>query len=148
MNWGRRGAITPTPEVLPPLVEPVITPTFTATAALVEATPTSATDTATPADAAATPDATAPAAASGSLVVGEYAKVFGTDGLGLSMRAGPGRNNARVGLAEENPDVVLELLSGPKEDENGEDYIWWYIRHPDGTEGWVVQDFLAPAAAP
>ncbi len=149
VNLVRQSAITPTPEVLPPLVEPVLTPTSTATAAVVEATPTSAADTATPADTAATPDATTPAASGGgSLVVGEYAKVFGTDGLGLSMRAGPGRNNARVGLAEESPDVVLELLSGPKDDENGEDYIWWYIRHPDGTEGWVVQDFLAPADAP
>ena len=150
VNMVRQSAITPTPEVLPPLVEPVITPSPAVTAPLVEeATPTTAPATAATEAAPETPPAepnTPPAP--GALVAGGYAKVAGTDGAGLSMRAGPGRNNARIGLAEENDSVVLELLSGPKEDENGEDYIWWYVRHPDGTEGWVVQDFLVPAAPP
>lgn len=147
VNLVRQSAITPTPEVLPPLVEPVLTPTSTVTPAIVEATATPAVAETPAAGTGTTPNATA-APVSGGLEVGGYGKVVGTDGAGLSMRAGPGRNNARIGLAEESPDVVLELLNGPKEDENGEDFIWWYIRHPDGTEGWVVQDFLAPASAP
>jgi len=151
VNMVRQNAITPTPEVLPPLVEPVVTPSPVVTVPVVEeATPTAPVTTATEVVAPeATPDGadTSPAAP-GSLEVGGYAKVVGTDGAGLSMRAGPGRNNARIGLAEENDSVVLELLSGPKEDENGEDYVWWYVRHPDGTEGWVVEDFLVPASPP
>lgn len=149
VNMVRQNAITPTPEVLPPLVEPVVTPSPLVTAPVVEeATATAVT---TQPATEASPEATAEptsAPAPGSLVVGGYAKVAGTDGAGLSMRAGPGRNNARIGLAEENDSVVLELLSGPKEDESGEDYVWWYVRHPDGTEGWVVEDFLVPAAPP
>jgi len=149
VNMVRQSAITPTPEVLPPLVAPVVTPSSAALTPVVEeATPTTASASSatepSPDTTAIPPTEPTP----GDLVVGGYAKVVGTDGAGLSMRAGPGRNNARIGLAEENDTVVLELLSGPKEDENGEDYIWWYIRHPDGTEGWVVKDFLVPASPP
>jgi len=44
--------------------------------------------------------------------------------------------------------VKLLILDGPREDEAGEDYTWWFVRHPDGTEGWVVEDFLSPSGGP
>ncbi len=151
VNLVRQGAITPTPQVLPPLVEPVETPAVaTATPLVVEAT-TPLTATTAGEQGAETPAPTSGAVqepAPGKLVVGGYAKVIGTDGAGLSMRAGPGRNNARIGLAGESDDVVLKILDGPREDESAEDYVWWLVQHPDGTQGWVVQDFLAPVPAP
>ncbi len=150
VNLVRQSAITPTPPVLSPMVEQMATatiiPTMTIAAPAVETAASSAPDGATtpapentPAVAEVAPD---------ELAVGGYAVVEGTDGAGLSMRAGPGRNNARLGLAEEDAAVKMELLEGPTEDANGEDYIWWFVRHPDGTEGWVVQDFLVPTTAP
>lgn len=158
VNLVRKGAITPTPQALAPLVETVqSTPAITSTAVVMQPTPLQPTattagqsapaETATPAPADDAPPANAPVAAAG-LVVDGYAKVTGTDGLGLSLRAGPGRNNARLSLAEENDSTRLLLLNGPREDENGEDYVWWFVRHPDGSEGWAVQDYLLPADAP
>ncbi len=64
------------------------------------------------------------------------------------MRAGPGRNNARVLVAEENDETALLVLEGPREDENAEDFVWWFVRHPEGTEGWVVEDFIVPTTGP
>lgn len=160
VNLVRKGAVTPTPQVLPPLVEPVEATMPTETPAPAETVSQPAVDTVeTPSGeepaAETEPVATAeqpaeqpPSAPVGDLVVDGYAKVTGTDGTGLSMRAGPGRNNARVGLAEEDGTVTLLLLDGPREDENAEDYTWWFIQHPDGTEGWVVEDYLVPAEAP
>jgi SH3-like domain-containing protein len=75
-----------------------------------------------------------------------YAKVIGTEAAGLSLRAGPGTNNARLFVAQDG--TIVLVLDGPKADENQEDYVWWYIRDPDGNEGWVVQDFLEPSLPP
>lgn len=156
VNLVRKGAITPTPQALAPLVETVQpTPAVTSTAVVMQPTPLEATTVATSPASAETPTPAAaetPAAetpvSNSNLVVNGYAKVTGTDGLGLSLRAGPGRNNARLSLAEENDTTVLLLLNGPRADENGEDYVWWYVRQPDGSEGWAVEDYLLPADAP
>ena len=75
-----------------------------------------------------------------------YAEVIGTDGAGVSMRAGPGTNNARLTLAGEGEKVLL--LEGPRPDENQEDYTWWFIRNGAGEEGWALQDFLQPTLPP
>jgi len=149
VNFMRQGAITPTPQVLSPLTKPIETPavagsTSVAVEATKPATPASAvTEETAPSAEAETP--APPPETAGEIKVDGYAKVVGTDGVGLSMRAGPGRNNARLGVAEESDDVRLLVLDGPRDDENQEDYIWWFIRAPDGTEGWVVEDFLVPA---
>jgi uncharacterized protein YgiM (DUF1202 family) len=37
--------------------------------------------------------------------------------------------------------TVFELIGGPSE---ADGYSWWQIRLDNGTEGWVVQDFIAP----
>jgi len=75
-----------------------------------------------------------------------YARVVGTEGAGVSLRAGPGTNNARLSVAPE--DSVLLLLQGPRADENQAEFIWWYVRDADGQEGWTVQDFLEPTLPP
>jgi hypothetical protein len=81
-----------------------------------------------------------------ALVPGVYARVVGTESAGVSMRAGPGTNNARLNVAPENSIVLI--LDGPRADENQQEYVWWYIRDEDNNEGWVVQDFLEPSLPP
>ena len=75
-----------------------------------------------------------------------YAKVINTGGAGVSVRAGPGTNNARLGVAAE--DSVILVLDGPRADENQQEFVWWFVRIEDGTEGWAAQDFLEPSLPP
>ena len=166
VNIFRQQSITPTPQQLPPLVEPADLPPAEAPTSVAAEEPTQpetgaetdeqaaegaepATDTETegstetPAEeTAAEPQETSPVSVNG------YVRVIGTDGAGVSLRAGPGRNNARVLVAEENEETVLLVLDGPQEDESGEDYTWWFVRDPSGTEGWVVDDFIVSAPPP
>ena len=151
VNFVRQGAITPTPQVLPPIIETVETPPVVENTPVVVETPTLApTEVITSDVATASPEesTTAPPETTEPIEVNGYVKVIGTDGVGVSMRAGPGRNNARVGIAEEDENVILLVVNGPRLDDNSEDYMWWYIQHPDGTVGWVVEDFLLPVEAP
>lgn len=39
--------------------------------------------------------------------------------------------------------ALLDVLSGP---ESGEDFTWWQISDPQGNIGWVVEDYIEPAA--
>ncbi|HHJ06016.1 MAG TPA: hypothetical protein ENK24_00785 [Anaerolineae bacterium] len=152
VNFISQSAITPTPQVLSPLTRPIETPVSSSggTSVAVESTaPATPAATVAAAETASAPEtATPPPAAATKIEVDGYVKVVGTDGVGLSMRAGPGRNNARLGVAEEGDDFQLLVLEGPRDDENQEDYVWWFVRAPDGTEGWVVEDFLVPTNAP
>ncbi len=40
---------------------------------------------------------------------------------------------------------VLEVTGGPQTASN---LTWWKLKDPDGVEGWAVQDYLKPTAAP
>jgi hypothetical protein len=146
VNILRKQSITPTPEVIPglaptqPIVEateepaaPAVTPTIPPVVTL-EPTPTS--------PPTVTPVPTPPDA----LAKGVYAQVVGTEGAGVSLRAGPGTNNARLSVASEGS--IILVLDGPKADENGEDLVWWFVRNIDGTEGWAAQNFLQPSLPP
>jgi hypothetical protein len=75
-----------------------------------------------------------------------YAKVINTGGAGVSMRAGPGTNNARLNVAAEG--AIVLILDGPRADDNQEDFVWWFIRDPEGNEGWTVEDYLEPSLPP
>jgi hypothetical protein len=144
VNILRKQAITPTP-----LEVPGVVPTQTvaeSTRDPAAATPTippvvtlEPTPTPPPTN---TPEPTVPAA----LAPAVYAKVVGTEGAGVSMRAGPGTNNARLTVAPE--DSVVLILDGPRADENQQDFVWWFVRDADGNEGWTVQDFLEPTLPP
>jgi hypothetical protein len=72
-----------------------------------------------------------------------YAVVANTDGLGVTVRGGPSTRNVALLVADEG--TVLLILDGPEE---GDNFSWWQVELVDGTEGWVAQDFLEPAAAP
>jgi hypothetical protein len=142
VNIVRKQSITPTPTPIPglaptqPIVEAtdvVVTPTIPPVVTL-EPTPTP------------TPTQTPLPVAPAELAPGVYARVVGTGGNGVSVRAGPGTNNARLVVAPE--DSIVLILDGPREDENLGDYTWWFIREPEGTEGWTVQDYLEPSLPP
>lgn len=145
VNIVRKQSITPTPSVIPGLA-PTQPIADQATSQAVPATPTippvvtlPPTDTPVPTN---TPIPIAP----DTLTQGGYAEVTGTEGAGVSLRAGPGTNNARLGTVFDG--TALLLLDGPKDDENLEEYVWWFVRDPDGNEGWVVQNFLIPSLPP
>jgi hypothetical protein len=144
VNIVRKQSITPTPSTIPGLAptqsiaqstqQPVVaTPTIPPVVTLPP------TDTPVPTN---TPVPVAP----DELKAGGYAQVQGTEGAGLSLRGGPGTNNARLNTVAEG--AILLLLDGPKDDQNLDTYIWWFVRDPDGNEGWTVQDYLVPSLPP
>lgn len=125
----------------PPTI--AITPTFTrpvATATLVPAdspTPARPTDTPVP------PTPTMPA----QLAIGGWVKVMGTGDAGLSFRAGPGQENARLKILTDG--AVLKVLDGPREDDG---FTWWRLEEYTGGQagviGWAVDQYLVPTSAP
>jgi hypothetical protein len=150
----KRSAPTPTPPPLPTLALPA-TPTAesvvmpTATLPSVAPPPTEA---APPTAEVIPPTDTPEPAPPSDIVVGGSVQIVNTEGTGLSLRAGPGTNNARLVVADEG--AILPVIGGPNEDEQGETdengnvYIWWFLRNSDGTEGWGRADFLAASPAP
>lgn len=143
VNIVRKQSITPTPSAIPGLAP---------TQPIVEATqPTAATPTIPPVvtlepTLTPTPTLTPIPVVPSELAPNVYAQITGTDGSGVSVRAGPGTNNARMTIAPEGSLVLI--LEGPREDENQDDFIWWFVRAEDGTEGWTVQEFLIPSLPP
>jgi hypothetical protein len=144
VNILRKQSITPTPPTIPGLA-----PTQSiadATSEPDQATPTIPPVVTLPPTPTPSPTHTPVPVAPDELSPGGYTQVRGTEGAGLSLRAGPGTNNARVKTAPEG--AVLLILDGPRDDENLQDYAWWFVRDADGTEGWAVQDFLIPSLSP
>jgi hypothetical protein len=146
VNILRKQSITPTPEVIPGLAptQPVVE--ATGAPAEPQATPTippvvTLEPTLTP-----TPTITPVPTPPDALAKGVYARVIGTEGAGVSLRAGPGTNNARLDVAPE--ESIVLILDGPKADENQGEFVWWFVRAPNGVEGWAVQDFLEPTLPP
>ena len=142
LNIIRKQSITPTPSAIPglaPTQEVAGSTTEPATPTIPPVVTLEPTSTPIP---TITPVPTPPTA----LVPGVYAKIVGTGTAGVSMRAGPGTNNARVNVAPE--ESVVLLLDGPRADENQQEFVWWYIRDADGNEGWAVQEFLEPSLPP
>lgn len=146
VNILRKQSITPTPSAIPGLAptqpvadatpepgQPLATPTIPPVVTLEPTLTPIPTETPVP----VVPEA---------LAKDVYAKVIGTGAAGVSMRAGPGTNNARLGVVLD--DGIVLILDGPRADENQEDYVWWFIRDLEGNEGWVVQDFLEPTLPP
>jgi hypothetical protein len=148
----KRSAPTPTPPALPTLALPA---TPTAGAVAVETptlTPVAVTPTQVPTAEVVEPTDTPEPVAPSEIQVGGYVQIVNTEGAGLSLRAGPGTENARLVVAD--AEAILPVIGGPKEDEQGETdedgnvYVWWFLRNTDGTEGWGRSDFLAPGLPP
>jgi hypothetical protein len=81
-----------------------------------------------------TPEVTQPVTeiGPGALVV-----VQGTGGGGLNLREQPTTFAKKVGSVREG--TVIPVLDGPRE---ADDYVWWRVRAPDGTEGWAAGNWL------
>jgi peptidoglycan/xylan/chitin deacetylase (PgdA/CDA1 family) len=77
------------------------------------------------------PDLTArPKLASGVIVV--------TNESGVRLRGEPGTDGDLIKLLRNR--TTLTIVEGPVK---ADKYTWWKVRMEDGTEGWVVEDFLA-----
>jgi len=139
--------VTPTPSPTPKVVRPQTTQAPTQYATLTpEGTPAIEQPTATRADVimvtftptrstVLTP--TAEATVQTGLAIGSKAKVTGTGGSGLNMRAGAGTGHARVKTLADG--TVVEIIGGPKD---ANSYTWWQVKDESGTTGWVVSKFL------
>ncbi len=66
-------------------------------------------------------------------------KVTGTEGQGLTVRQGPGKDFTYVFIANEGDKFVIK--DGPKQ---ANDFTWWYIVDPNDQNrfGWAVADFM------
>jgi Bacterial SH3 domain len=127
---------TPTPTLHPVLARPVLPP------------PPTAAPSATPApiallvSRAPEPTATPTAAVAPSPTLLPRTAVD-AGGRGARLREGPGLGAAILGvLPERMPVAVL----GPEAEEDGR--AWRRVRIPDGLEGWVDADLLAPIDLP
>lgn len=141
LAWYLGNLLTRPPEgnasALAPTIVRLTAPAIpTATQSLNPPTPTVAPTATT----AATPDL---AVAPSEITIGYYAQVVETGGVGVTVRNGPSTSNLPVTVAGEGSYVLV--LEGPTA---GGEYQWWRLRLPDGTEGWAVEDFLVPSAAP
>jgi hypothetical protein len=73
----------------------------------------------------------------GGIRPGALVLVQGTAGAGLNLREQPSTYSKVVGKAREG--TVLTVLEGPTE---ADDYVWWKVRAPDGSEGWGAANWL------
>lgn len=120
----------------PTIVQLTAPPIPTATISTNPPTPTIAPTATT----ASTPDVSI---APPEVTVGYYAEVVETGGVGVTVRNGPSTSNVPVAVSAEGS--IILVIDGPIP---GGEYQWWRVRLPDGTEGWAVEDFLVPSAAP
>lgn len=78
-----------------------------------------------------------------NITSGFYVQVANTDGVGVNLRNGYGRSNELILVLEEG--AVGLVLEGPIE---ADGFTWWRLELEDATQGWVVEQFLAPASEP
>lgn len=95
----------------------------------------------TPASTANTAPAQEPAPAgepaAGSLAEGDRATIVDAS---VNLRAEP---STSADVASVLPPDTVVTITGAAQDAEG--YTWWPVATDDGTAGWVVQDYLAPA---
>ncbi|HUG13644.1 MAG TPA: SH3 domain-containing C40 family peptidase [Thermomicrobiales bacterium] len=77
----------------------------------------------------------------GDVIVGGYAAVAGTSGLGVNVRGGPDVGTGILTALFE--DTLVHIGAGPVYDVAGDG---WYQIYADGTYGWVNGRYLAPAS--
>ncbi|MBI5945656.1 MAG: SH3 domain-containing protein [Chloroflexi bacterium] len=88
---------------------------------------------------------TTPTLAAGTIGIGGYVQINGTEGEGLRIRVTPGLNSETVFRGEEAE--VFLVKDGPQ---TADGYTWWYLVAPyDETRaGWSAADFLAVVPSP
>jgi hypothetical protein len=119
------GAGSPTPSERPTAIVVTVTPSPLAPTAPSPPTPS----------ASPTPE---------GLYLGGYARVQGTGGDTLRLRADPGLQTTTLKTVDEG--ALLEVLDGPRE---ADGIRWWRLRDlNDGAEGWAAQQFLVQSGPP
>jgi hypothetical protein len=86
-----------------------------------------------------------PTLAPGTIGVGTYVQISGTDGEGLNLRASPGLSAAINFLGYDSE--VFEVREGPQEKDG---YVWWYLVTPvdESRNGWAAASYLSLVANP
>jgi hypothetical protein len=86
-----------------------------------------------------------PTLEAGTIGIGGYVQISGTEGDGLRIRSAAGLNSDTVFRGEESE--VFVVREGPQE---ADGYTWWYVVAPyDETRaGWAAANFLAVVPAP
>lgn len=69
--------------------------------------------------------------------LGATVMVNGTQGIGLSLREGPGADFTALEVAEDG--TIFTVIGGPSQDG---DNIWWQVSTDSGLEGWVAGAYL------
>lgn len=151
LNLLSRSSVTPTPPVIAGLAPTQIIVEGTPATNAVRATPTIPPVVTLPPTPTIEPTATPIPVLPTTLQPGVFARVINTEGAGVSMRAGPGTNNARLDTIPEG--TIVEIESGPRDSEGGlDDFIWWFVKTPNSAaefnQGWVVSEFLEPSLPP
>ncbi|HIC89958.1 MAG TPA: SH3 domain-containing protein [Anaerolineae bacterium] len=80
------------------------------------------------------------------LQAGRRAVVYGTEGEGIRVRGAPGTDAETLGVY---PDGSVFTVLPAERDQypvRADGYRWWYVRTPDGIEGWAAANWLHPAA--
>ncbi len=125
----------------PPTI--AVTPTFTLPPPTATPTTPSLPTLAPPTDTPLLPTPTTPL----QITIGAWVKVVGSGDAGLSFRAGPGLENARLKIL--NDGARLKVLDGPRESDG---HTWWrleeYVDGQAGVIGWTVEQYLEPTGAP
>ncbi len=76
----------------------------------------------------------------GTIAVGAYVQVNGTEGDGLRLRTEANLSSQVAFLAAEGD--VYQVIDGPRQ---GDGYTWWYVIDPydQSPQGWAVATYLA-----
>ena len=86
-----------------------------------------------------------PTLAPGTIGIGGFVQISGTEGEGLRLRKTPGLTGEALflGLDEE----VFQVSDGPQEVDG---HTWWYLKSPidDTRAGWAAAEFLAVVPSP
>lgn len=86
-----------------------------------------------------------PTIPAGTIAVGIYVQITGTDGDGLRLRSAPGLATTLLFLGEDSE--VFQVRDGPQEVDG---YTWWYIVAPydESRAGWAAANFLSVVPPP
>lgn len=81
----------------------------------------------------------------GTIAVGTYVQISGTEGQGLRIRSAPGLSANSLFLGYDSE--VFMVKDGPV---NKDEYTWWYLEAPyDASRaGWAASEYLAYIPSP
>jgi len=86
-----------------------------------------------------------PVPPAGSITVGGYVQISGTQGEGLRIRRAPGLNSETAFRGEEAE--VFTVQDGPRD---ADGHVWWYLvaRYDESRAGWGAADWLIVVPSP